>query len=299
MIKKLIVPLKYIWNHPVTKTNRIFGMFRFLKWQIKASLIAKEQNVDWIENLQLNVTKSMHGATGCIYVGLPEFNDMCFLLHYLDTKSTFIDIGANVGVYSLLAGGIKKCNTISIEPIPQTFNYLEKNIALNKLGKIVTCYNIGLSDKEGELYFTKSKDTINHVTNKDEGNAIKVKVDTLDNLLQNHTINKTLIKLDVEGFEYHVLKGAHNTLSNQNLKALIVELNDCSSKFGLTDEMVDQLLIDYKFGKFDYNPFTRKLTKINKFHREENTLYIRLSELNTIEHELMNASPITIYGKKI
>lgn len=299
MFKKIAIPVKYIWYHPLTKNNKITALFRFLKWQISSRFTKNALNVKWIGDLQLAMHKGMHGATGCIYVGLPEFNDMSFLLHFLDHESNFIDIGANVGVYSLLAAGIKKSRTIAIEPIPQTFQYLTTNIQLNQLENLITSYNIGLSDKKGELHFTKDKDTINHVANSKSENTVSVNVDTLDNLLSHTSLSSTLIKLDVEGFEYHVLSGATNTLKNENLMALIVELNGSSNKFGLNDRMVDQLLISNGFSKFDYHPFKRELVELVNFHAEANTLYLRNSKINLIKEKLKSSASFQILNKSI
>ncbi|MDF1672058.1 MAG: FkbM family methyltransferase [Vicingaceae bacterium] len=247
----------------------------------------------------MNVNKGMHGATGCIYVGLPEFKDMSFLLHYLDSNNHFIDIGANVGVYSLLAAGVKNCETTTIEPIPSTFNYLLKNIALNNLDKKITPLNIGLSNKKGQLFFTEGEDTMNHVLEKETNNSINVEVDILDNILSPTKKKNTLIKLDVEGFEYNVLLGGQTTLNNENLTAFIVELNGCGDKFGFEDKMVDDVLLKNGFGKYDYNPFDRKLKEIENFNTEENTLYIRKSKLNEVEEKLKTAEAITIFNQKI
>lgn len=299
MLKKISIPIKYIWNHPLTKKNRLLGLLRFFSWQLKSSVNKKSHQLNWIKNLKLNVNKGMHGATGCIYVGLPEFKDMSFLLHYLDSNKHFIDIGANVGVYSLLAAGVKNCETITIEPIPSTFNYLKKNITLNNLDKKITPLNIGLSNKKGQLFFTEEEDTMNHVLEKETNNSINVEVDILDNILTSHEKKNTLIKLDVEGFEYNVLKGGETALKNENIIAFIVELNGCGDKFGFEDKMVDDVLVKNGFRKYDYTPFDRKLKELENFNTEENTLYIRKSKLNEVEKKLKTAETISIFNQKI
>lgn len=299
MLKKISIPIRYIWKHPITKNNKFIGLSRFIIWQLKSRVNTNSHIINWIGNVKLSVNKSMHGATGCIYVGLPEFNDMSFLLHFLKPDSFFIDIGANIGVYSLLASGIKKCNTISIEPIPQTYNYLNKNIEINHLEKKITSLNIGLSYQEGELYFTSDKDTTNHVVETKTEKTIKINVNTLDNIFPKDISNDILIKLDVEGFEYNVLKGGNNLLKNTYLKAIIVELNGCSERFGLNDGMVDEVLVYNGFKKFNYNPFKRELTEIEKFHTIENTLYLRNSAIAEIKQQLKNAEPYKIFNKTI
>lgn len=61
--------------------------------------------VPFVENTRLLVGTGMAGATGNVYAGLHEFQDMAFVLHALRPSSFFLDGGANVGVYTVVAGG--------------------------------------------------------------------------------------------------------------------------------------------------------------------------------------------------
>jgi precorrin-6B methylase 2 len=80
----------------------------------------------------------MTGATGNIYAGLHEFADMAFTLHFLRPDDLFLDIGANIGSYTLLASAVCKARTISFEPDPKTMTLLRRNIDLNGLhGRVV------------------------------------------------------------------------------------------------------------------------------------------------------------------
>ena len=68
----------------------------------------------------------MAGATGNIYVGLREFEDMAFLLHLLRPDDLFVDVGANIGSFTVLASGAVGARSLAIEPIERTFNILIK-----------------------------------------------------------------------------------------------------------------------------------------------------------------------------
>ena len=297
-MKALLRPIKFILSHPTTKNNKLKGLVRFINWQIKSRVNKREHIINWFNGIKLNVKKGMYGATGCIYVGLPEFEDMSFVLHFLNQDDLFLDIGANVGVYSLLAAGVKKTNTIAFEPVPSTFLNLEKNISINNL-KNIEILNIGLADKDGELHFTSDGDTNNHVINEPRNNSIKVSVKTLDKIIHAKENTDILIKLDVEGFEIKVLEGSNQLLKNENLMGLIVELNGCSKRYGFKDSDVDQILTQNGFNKFEYNPFNRKLIEIDQFHNEKNTLYLRKSKLNHIQNKLNLADSFQIFGNVI
>lgn len=298
-MKNLLRPVKFIFSHPLTKNNKILGILNFFIWQIKSRFSKNEIIVNWFGGLKLKVKRGMHGATGCIYVGLPEFEDMSFVLHILRKNDLFLDIGANVGVYSLLASGVKNAKTLAFEPVPSTFNYLTNNISFNKLNHLVTIHNIGLSDKKGYLYFTSDSDTTNHVTSNSGVNTVKIDVETLDNATKNLVDIDTIIKMDVEGFEIKVLEGAIQTLTNKHLIGLIVELNGCSKRYGFEDKDVDEILTKNGFGKYEYNAFDRKLTEIDHFHNEKNTLYLKTSRIVYINEKLASAEPFKIFNKVI
>ena len=298
-MKTLLRPFRFIFSHPLTKNNKILGIINFLIWQLKSRINKNEQVISWFEGLKLNIKRGMHGATGCIYVGLPEFEDMSFLLHFLKKDDLFLDIGANVGVYSLLASGIKQAQTIAIEPVPTTFNFLQKNIVLNQLNKTITSLNIGLADKNGNLYFTSDGDTNNHVTDTKTDKSIEVDVKTLDTITENILTVDTIIKMDVEGFEIKVLEGATCILQNPLLQAVIVELNGCGKRYGYQDADVDKTLLENGFERYEYNPFKRELIKIAHFHTEKNTLYLRESKIEYIKEKLKKSNPYHIFNRSI
>ena len=76
----------------------------------------------------------MKGAAHFINPGLCEFDEMGFVLHFLRSEDLFVDVGANVGAYTVLASGVIGARTIAFEPNPSTFKYLERNIAENGSG---------------------------------------------------------------------------------------------------------------------------------------------------------------------
>lgn len=137
---------------------------------------------------------------------LYDYNEVKFLLENLNQDDCFIDVGANVGFYSLMASK-RTSNILAIEASPKTFNILKKNIALNDL--TVNAINIGLSDKEETLMLSKedgrNSGGQSFINAGIEG--IEVKCQPLLKVLEKNNIKKIkLMKMDIEGFEYKVLK---------------------------------------------------------------------------------------------
>lgn len=103
-------------NHPLGKLDRKDTLLRMFRWQIGSRLLGQPCAMPFVNGIRLLVRKGMRGATGNIYVGLMEFEDMAFVLHFLRNDDVFIDVGANVGVYSILAAS-RGADVVAMEPV--------------------------------------------------------------------------------------------------------------------------------------------------------------------------------------
>ncbi|MCX7944434.1 MAG: FkbM family methyltransferase [Deltaproteobacteria bacterium] len=282
--------LKFIYTHPFNSENRINGILRFFKWQISCLLNQYPIIYQFTENSRLIIAKGMTSATGNLYCGLAEYNEMGFLLHFLRQGDLFIDIGANIGAYTILASAEIGANTIAIEPIPPTFKILLDNILVNRIHDRVKALNIGLGSKNGKLRFTTLYDSTNHVATGGETNTIEVEVSTLDTILSSELI-PVLLKIDVEGFETEVLNGAEKTLGRDALKAIIIELNGLGKRYGYDDLEVHKKLLNFEFKPFMYNPQRRRLEELETFGAH-NTIYLR--DKKFVEDRIRSARRIKI-----
>lgn len=120
--------------------------------------------------------------------------------------------------------------------------------------------------------FTGLHDTVSHVALENESDTIAVKVEKFDDIFQIQKIS--LIKIDVKGFETEVLKGMHNSLSNYNLKAIIIELNGSGLRYGYDENKIHQLLIKHRFKPYRYLPFDKLLVELETYNNL-NTIYVR------------------------
>lgn len=290
----IVQVLKFIISHPLSKKRRIFSIARFFKWQVSSRLMPYPIVYSFVGNTKLIMWRGLTGATGNLYTGLHEFADMAFLLHFLREDDLFADIGANIGSYTVLASGYNKSKTISFEPIPRTFEILKDNLAINHIEGRVTPHNIGIGSKPGVLRFTSGLDTVNHVAagNENTSELLEVKVNTLDNILENTT--PVLLKIDVEGFETEVLNGASITLSNPALKAIIIELNNSGIRYGFDDEKIHKLLTSKGFEPYAYYPFERKLNRVTQ-RTTANVIYIR--DIDFVSDRVSSSPKVNILGQ--
>ena len=295
-MKEVLKIIRFISNHPLTKDKKGAALLRFMRWQFMSRLFPYPIIYPFVENTRLIVKKGMTGATGNVYVGLLDFCDMAFLLHFLRDTDLFGDIGANVGAYTILASGVVKAKTIAAEPVPATFNDLEHNIKINDIQSLVSCVNLGVGEVEGNLTFTKNLDSVNHVVTEDNtygDETINIPVITLDKLFINDC--PALLKIDVEGFESSVLKGGKNVVANNNLKAIIIEFNGSGRRYGVSDEEVHNLLLSCSFLAYSYNPFKRQLRNMKTFSLSGNTLYIK--DKIFVEERIYSARKFRAAGK--
>jgi len=200
-------------------------------------------------------------------------------LHALRPGDLLVDIGANVGSYTLL-GGSAGADVLAFEPIPATFAWLQRNAAVNSFPGQVEVLNMGLGRESGTLSFTAGHDTMNHVLapGEETANRLDVEVRTLDDVLQGRT--PCLIKIDVEGFETEVLAGAETALASPDLLAVIVELNGSGARYGFDDDALHQDLLQRGFETYTYDPLARQLTpRQGARSTKGNTLYVRQADL--------------------
>ena len=135
-----------------------------------------------------------------------------FLRAYLKNGDTVVDIGANVGTETLTAAAIvgNAGKVFAIEPQVRIFGYLERNIALNGFRNI-ELFNEAVDETERTISLSNSLlDTSRHVV---DGNGKQIVTKKLDSLLDPFSLGAIhLVKIDVEGYEINVLKGAIDTL---------------------------------------------------------------------------------------
>lgn len=163
--------------------------------------------------------------------GIPEFFEVSIFSAFIPFISSFIDVGTNTGLYSVIAAALSggKIKTYAIEPQKECCDILRATINANRWEDRLEVFQLGLSEKLGELtlHICGSGSTF---TNDFNDNARLpqeiIQVQSLDQFIElNHIDYVDFIKIDVEGFEQSVLKGAETTINKFN-PALFIEIAD-------------------------------------------------------------------------
>lgn len=285
MLNSLTNLSKFFSTHPLTQDAPLRAWARFVSWQLK-SRIQGEVLFQWIAGQQLAARNGMTGVTGNIYVGLHEFADMMFPLHFLREGDLFLDIGANTGSYTVLASGVCRAATWAFEPDPNTVRHLMRNIAINKLEDLVTVHEFALGPTQGEVPFTIGMDTKNKVAASNDENVRIVRQERLDNLIG--ASQPIMIKMDVEGYEEDVLQGARALLANPCLKAIELET---------VTPQISHMMLSNHFEIASYNPFGRRLDRRPVDRMSSNSLFIR--DWPIVETRLASAKKINVLHHSI
>jgi len=173
-----------------------------------------------------------------------------FFTSHLKKGDIVVDVGANIGYYSLLSAAAVGINgyVYAIEAHPKTFSYLQRNINFNTF-KNIQCFHTALGNKSGEIKFSnKDSDDLNQV---DSDGEISVPIIRLDDLpIHNSRIH--LLKIDVEGYEKFVLEGAACLLNKTDV-ILFESWNDHYKKFGYTLTDILTYLSSYGFFFMTYS----------------------------------------------
>lgn len=223
---------------------------------------------------------------------------MAFALHALREGDLFLDVGANVGSYTLLACAVAGARGYAIEPVPSTFSRLVENVRLNHLEGRVKCLNVAAGREVGRVDFTSDKDTMNRALAPGEGGeaVISVELSTLDAIVGDEL--PSVMKIDVEGFEHPVIEGAVETLKKRSLWAVIMELGGAGARYGFDEARVIERMSDHGFGSYSYDPVRRSLRELGgKNVSASNTLFVR--EVDAVAERLRSAPAFDVYGRRI
>lgn len=211
-----------------------------------------------------------------------EDMESTFIVHNLKEGAVFVDVGANIGYFSMLAAQQKAGKVLAIEPIPKTYDMLNMNIEYNMFTDVIEPLNIALGSKEHTAKFICSLGPKNHMEYEVDDihrdlPTINVNVTTLDNLLKyRKEIGRIdFIKVDIEGAEHSFLLGARKTM--EVFKPIImIEIEEHRlTKYNVTAENVFNFMNDlgYKYLSVAEDSITEGNTYVEDLKRGRDFIF--------------------------
>jgi FkbM family methyltransferase len=225
-------------------------------------------------DLKICLDRASYLSSVIYWRGYNSTNIASFLKDYLRPDMTFVDVGANLGEVTLLAAKrLKKGRVLAFEPVPLIFSQLSRNIALNNWLHIAL-FNIGLFDQTGSLPMYRTKDT--HFGTINEGQSslfstgndreeVTIPLRRFDEVACEYGLEHLdVIKIDVEGAEIMVLRGAEASIKKFG-PVIIIEMSEANIRragYALSD------LIGYlKYLDYDIQPLDHEGGKLT-FHAD-------------------------------
>lgn len=237
-------------------------------------------------------------AISCLVVqGYYEKYETKILSYFAETKTgSIIDIGANLGYYAIILGKLLRSSDILIafEANPQIIEMLNRNIAINDLQEDIKVFNCALSDindQKLKLYIPlkagSSAASLNKLHPDDTNNSIEITTQRLDDVTQVRNLESIcLIKIDVEGAELNVIKGALETI-RENKPVLFVELLRKWSKiFGYHPNDVLRILQELGYKAFEVKSDLASIESIDESTISTN--FLLLPDLADSQKDLNN-----------
>jgi len=282
----MINTLRRLHDHPIAGQNYWRTLKRFAGWHLGSRLLDVPHLLAYTDHAQLLVKRGDYSASNQYLCGLSEYREMAFACHFLTADDLFVDVGANIGAYSILLAAFVGCHALAIEPNGGTYADLQRNIALNQLQQLIDARQFAAADRPRELLMTQDWGNANQVWDDvhPDGSAvvpdalksvqtIRVSGVALDDLALRRT--PALLKIDVEGFEFQVLAGAKALLANPALEALIIE--DMVQGHGAEHALpISQTIQNAGFFAVHYDPKQRALRPANAADQTgDNVIYVR------------------------
>lgn len=256
MIGTLASVGKYIWHHPANRGRRLSTLLRAMSWQAYKRITHAPCDFRVGDGLWLRCYPDSQAGSLVLYCnGLHDYHEMRFMHQYLRPGDGFVDVGANIGVYTLLAASIvgRAAHLDAFEPGVRTLARLRENLVLNSLDNVAV-HPVAVGSAPGRVRFLQSHDVTNRIATKDVADepSLEVPCVTLDDELAGRRY--AMGKMDIEGAEPLALGGAKAMLAAANPPVWQLEVIPAALQaFGWTDTRLADLLRDsgYELGTYD------------------------------------------------
>jgi FkbM family methyltransferase len=218
--------VSFTWKHPANRRHRLRRTLAAIRFQFLGRVFGRRARAAVGDRSVIEADARVYHSARAVYANPVDWNEMHAWKRALGPGSLFVDVGANVGLYtiwSIEAGA----EVIAVEPSRIARDRLLANLRLN--GYTAEVLPAALGESEGTLRLTTELDNQNHLVlsgDSEELPSEEVPVLTLDDVIGERTVDG--LKVDVEGAELLVLRGAERLLARQGIGLIQLEWNESS-----------------------------------------------------------------------
>lgn len=260
MIKKIKESVKY-WIIQAIQNNYKDEIVRQCKKEIFKSIINIESN---------KVLANVYGEKMYCYLDskisphifseLFERREVKFVKYFLEEGDIFVDVGANIGLFSIVAAPVvgEKGDVVSFEPTPKLYKRLNQNKNVNGYSNIHT-YELGLYSTDGHETINVSNEGRNAWNSLEKTNMRgsyqekEIETTTIDNfIVKNSCVERAkLIKIDVEGAEFDIIKGGEKLFASKEAPTLLIEFADRNTGPNRSCKKLHDLLVRLGYSLYE------------------------------------------------
>lgn len=216
--------VRFIWTHPGNRGRRLRKLVEALIFQVKGRLFRRPVIAKIGDRSGIWVHRGVYSASRGLYANPPDWPEMLVWQSVLGPGDLFVDVGANIGIYTIIALE-REAEVIAVEPGQPAVEMLKENLALN--GYQAEVLPIALGDRPGTMRFTVGLDMSDHlVMDMSDLPTREVEVKTLDDVLGDRFAAG--VKIDVEGAEALVVAGAGRALAEHRIGLIQIEWTEAS-----------------------------------------------------------------------
>jgi FkbM family methyltransferase len=305
----ILIPygLRKIWAHPANRYPSVLqALGRSSSWvsyQLQKQLglfPAHGRVIPWIDGLRVRLLSSSQQSQACLYFGIPDWPSMQFARRFLRPGDLCADIGANVGIYSLLlARHAGAANVHAFECLPSNIPKLRTNLALNRLEGVVV-HDVALADRDALVSLNASdNDSTASISpaapptttgvNDDSGAFVQAR--RFDGFPWPKRF--AYIKIDVEGAEQLVLTGSEMLLRRSAPMVWSFELLNTQQRLGSNQQALLDVFARWQYRFYLYRPNSNTLVHYASDaqgywpqREDDNVLAIHASALDGVARRL-------------
>lgn len=233
--------LRNTWVHRLPITSWVYKRMLHFAVPVEERAVNFRHKTVWVNTKDTSIVPS-------VISGDYETFELDIFMQLLKPGVTLLDIGANMGIYSLLAADKAK-RIFAFEPVPENLSLLRKSVKANSASSVkVIPAAVGEKDGSVEMHIIPNS-LGTHGIYADSESTLTVQIVSIDNFIKEHSVGKVdLMKIDVEGYEPYVVKGAIKTLKKYK-PIILMELDSSLIKASQADPktFVKELFSIYKY----------------------------------------------------
>lgn len=240
--------VRWVWQHPSNRDERLRRLLLLGRLQLTSRVRGGSCTVRYGSHSHLRCRLDQASSKRAAYYRVPDWPEMLVWQELLIPGALFVDVGANVGLYTVWALDLG-ADVVAVEPVAASREQLEENVALNHGSVDIRATALGASD--GWAHMDGADLNRQHLDldgpENDHGDRTgRVRVETLDAVLGDRSA--VGVKIDVEGAERLVLEGGARALAEGRIATLQLEWNEASQwLMGETRRPVADLLRDHGY----------------------------------------------------